>query len=133
MAFLKRLGYYLIGVSIGLVLLVLFLKKKAEETGKETILDFCYLPNCRVLKNIQSKPLGYSDAVKMVLDAKGLDSVSLQPIIKEGDINFRKSDTESEPCKTYYVTTEIQEAAAVLSINNCKDEAVIEGITFTED
>ncbi len=53
MAFLKRLGYYMVGLAIGIVILTFLLKKKTTETGT----SFCYFPNCRVLKELRSKPL----------------------------------------------------------------------------
>ena len=66
MAFLKRLGFYLIGFSIGLVFLFFFLKKKSDETGA----SFCYLPNCRVLKELRSKPLAYSKQIDQMIYLK---------------------------------------------------------------
>ena len=59
MAFLRRLGWYLVGLSIGIVFLVFFLKKKSGEEG----IDFCYFPNCRVLKDMRSKPLTFGEAL----------------------------------------------------------------------
>ena len=47
MSFLRRLGIYLIGLSMGIVILSFFFK------GKEV--SFCYFPNCRTLKDIRSK------------------------------------------------------------------------------
>jgi len=69
MGFIKRLGWYLLGLSVGLIFLVFFLKKKSDETG----VSFCYLPNCRVLKDIRSKPLFSSLNPKDTLYFNGLD------------------------------------------------------------
>ena len=69
MEFLKRLGFYMIGLAIGIVFLAFFLKKKSEETGTE----FCYFPNCRTLKDIRSKPLSYSDEIEAKLKETGFD------------------------------------------------------------
>jgi hypothetical protein len=65
MPFLKRLGYYLIGLSLGLVFLAFLLKKKTSETGSE----FCYFPNCRVLKDLRSKPLAFSGNIEELLSS----------------------------------------------------------------
>ena len=35
MPFLKRLGYFLVGLSLGLIFLAFFLRKKTDETGAE--------------------------------------------------------------------------------------------------
>lgn len=122
MAFLKRLGWYLVGLSLGIVFLVFFLKKKSGEDG----IDFCYLPNCRVLKNIRSKPLLLLPNEKDTLRFETLDE-ELQWLLKEGDIDFGASETDTEPCKTYVV--EHDDKALTLRVKNCADHAVIETVS----
>ena len=122
MAFLKRLGYYLVGLSIGLVFLVLFFKKKSEETGTE----FCYLPNCRVLKDLRSKPLSYSEEMNQMMQNHKLDTTNILYFLTEGDINFKQSDTKSKPCKTYFIEGQIEGTDAVLEIKNCTEKVVAE-------
>lgn len=114
MAFLRRLGWYLVGLSIGIVFLVFFLKKKSGEEG----IDFCYFPNCRVLKDMRSKPLTFGD----LLPEKYRDTTLIQAFLTDGNVDFGKSDTKSEPCKTYYVEKDTR----VLKIKNCLDEIVVE-------
>ncbi|MFC2147631.1 DUF4258 domain-containing protein [Bacteroidota bacterium] len=103
MAFLKRLGFYLIGLSIGLVFLFFFLKKKSDETG----VSFCYLPNCRVLKELRSKPLIYSKQVDQMVAERVLDSLTIAYFLNEGDVNFKKSITKNTTCKTYLIEGKI--------------------------
>ena len=79
--FLKRLGWYLIGFSIGLVFLVFFIKKKSGETGFE----ICYFPNCRVLKDLRSKPMTYADNLEQQFAP---DSLLWYSFFKEGDKIF---------------------------------------------
>ena len=81
MAFLKRLGWYLVGLSIGLVFLVFFLKKKTQDTG----LEFCYLPNCRVLKDLRSKPLSLSDRALAQMESQELDTLLVKSFFRDGD------------------------------------------------
>lgn len=126
MAFLKRLGYYLVGLSIGIVFLTFFLKNKSEETGTE----FCYFPNCRTLKNIRSKPLAYSDAIKSMMDEGRLDSLDISRFLNEGDVDFGSSDTDSKPCKTYVVKESLNGKDAAMKISNCSEEAVLEEIVM---
>ena len=126
MAFLKRLGYYLVGLSIGIVFLTFFLKNKSEETGTE----FCYFPNCRTLKNIRSKPLAYSDAIKSMMDEGRLDSLDISRFLNEGDVDFGSSDTDSKPCKTYVVKESLNGRDAAMKISNCSEEAVLEEIVI---
>ena len=126
MAFLKRLGFYLFGLAIGLVFLAIFFKKKTEDTG----VYFCYFPNCRTLKDIRSKPLSYSDDVKELMDGNQLDSVKIAYFLKEGKVDFNKSDTKSIPCKTYIIEVEFDEKPAIMTVQNCFDTALIEKVNF---
>lgn len=124
MDFLKRLGFYLVGMSIGIVFLTMFLKKKSEETG----VYFCYLPNCRTLKDIRSKPMYYSDDVKEQLVQYQLDSLDVTYILTEGDVDFGKSDTKSVPCKTYIVASELKDKEWTFTVKNCTNKATIQQI-----
>lgn len=120
MAFLQRLGWYLVGLSIGIVFLVFFLKKKSGEEG----IDFCYFPNCRVLKDMRSKPLTFGDA----LPEEFRDTTLIQSFLTDGDIDFGKSDTRAEPCKTYFISIPKDEEVLVLKAKNCNDGIVAETI-----
>jgi hypothetical protein len=124
MAFLKRLGFYLIGLSIGLVFLFFFLKKKSEETGAH----FCYFPNCRVLKDLRSKPLIYSEQINQLVTDQVLDSVTLAYFLNEGDINFKKSNTKSENCKTYLIEGIVKEKLRALTVKNCDSTVLVESM-----
>ncbi|UII75934.1 DUF4258 domain-containing protein [Flagellimonas sp. HMM57] len=118
MAFLKRLGWYLVGLSIGIVFLVFFLKKKSGESG----IDFCYFPNCRVLKDMRSKPLVFSGSIGKT--AK--DSLLIRSFLTDGDIDFGKSDTKSKPCKTYFIEYEVDEEDWILEAKSCNQQVRIE-------
>ncbi|MEX0316176.1 MAG: DUF4258 domain-containing protein [Allomuricauda sp.] len=119
MAFLRRLGWYLVGLSIGIVFLVFFLKKKSGEDG----IEFCYFPNCRVLKDMRSKPLHFSDDFK-----SERDTVLIKSFLTDGDIDFGNSDTKSEPCKTYFINHKIENNKLVLEAQNCPDKILVKGI-----
>ncbi|QLG47071.1 DUF4258 domain-containing protein [Costertonia aggregata] len=126
MAFLKRLGFYLFGLSIGIVFLTMFLKKKSDETG----VSFCYLPNCRTLKDIRSKPMSYSPEVSRKLVDKTLDTLDIATILTDGDIDFGNSDTKSVPCKTYKIEGIINKKETIITVRNCPDKALVQGIVF---
>ncbi len=126
MAFLKRLGFYLIGLSIGMVFLAYIFKKKSEETG----VYFCYLPDCRTLKDIRSKTVSYSDQVNALLKSGTIDSVDINDLLTNGDIDFGNSDTKSTPCKTYLVNGQIKEKQTLLTVKNCETEAFVESIEY---
>ncbi|WBU89148.1 hypothetical protein [Cellulophaga omnivescoria] len=126
MAFIKRLGWYLVGLSIGIVFLTVFLKKKSDETGTE----FCYFPNCRVLKDLRSKPLSYSNDIQVLLNNKTIDSTTVAYFFNNGDIDFGNSDTKSTPCKTYKIEGLVKEKQAILTVINCTDKVVVDKISI---
>jgi len=124
--FLKRLGYYLVGLSIGIVFLTFFFKKKSEETG----VSFCYLPNCRTLKDIRSKQMYYSNEAKKQIAELQLDSLDIKFVLTEGVVDFGNSDTKSTPCKMYLVNSEIKEKEISFTMKNCKDKVTLQEINL---
>ncbi|OQD42909.1 hypothetical protein [Croceivirga radicis] len=113
--FIKRLGWYLVGLSIGLVFFVFILKQTSG--GKS--LDFCYLPNCRVLKDIRSKTFVYEDNMQQFL---ANDSIAWKAFFEEGNVDFGASDTKAEPCKFYIIENDKGEK---IKATNCKDKVTI--------
>ena len=124
MPFIKRLGFYLFGVSIGVLFLMFFFKKKTEDTG----VYFCYFPNCRTLKDIRSKPMQYSDAVSAQLINKQFDTLDIVGLLTNGDVDFGRSETESAPCKTYIIEGMIQDKEMVATVRNCAKKAILQSI-----
>lgn len=118
MGFLRRLGWYLVGLSIGIIFLIFFLKKKSEGTDTQ----FCYFPNCRVLKDMRSKPLVFGDQ----LEEKYRDTLLIQSFLQDGNIDFGKSDTKTKPCKKYIVEKEQNKENIRLLFMNCADTVVVE-------
>lgn len=110
MSFLKRFGYYLAGLSIGLLFLAFFLRKKADETGVE----FCYLPNCRVLKALRSNPLEMSEGVRGVAD-----TAAVAYLLEAGDVEFDSSNPRAEPCGIFVVTGTYAEKELQLTLERC--------------
>ncbi|WP_108425579.1 hypothetical protein [Flagellimonas amoyensis] len=124
MGFLRRLGWYLVGLSIGIVFLVFFLKKKSGGEG----MDFCYFPNCRVLKDMRSKPISFGDAVPEAYR----DTLMVKSILADGNVDFRKSDTKAEPCKVYYVSKKIADRNMELQIRNCQEGLIIQNTALLD-
>jgi hypothetical protein len=117
MPFLRRLGYFLVGLAIGLIFLAFFLRKKTEETGTE----FCYLPNCRVLKSIRSMPL--NSELNRVLSAR--DSLMLEDLLRNGAVRFKESDPQAKPCKFYVIEGEYENQNIRLSLEHCESESLL--------
>ncbi|RNC86303.1 MAG: hypothetical protein ED556_08395 [Winogradskyella sp.] len=112
MKFIQRLGYYLGGFAIGLIILMFFLN------GKEASCD--YGPNARTVKNINTKKLNYTDEVKTALLSEAIDSVIIRQLIKYGDVNFSESDTKPETCKIYQIENTYKEKEVIMKIENCE-------------
>ncbi|WP_297690622.1 DUF4258 domain-containing protein [uncultured Eudoraea sp.] len=128
MAFLKRLGFYLIGLSLGLIVFFYLIKKKSDETGA----TFCYLPNCRVLKELRSKPLLYSENMDQLVRDQVIDSLTIAYFLNEGDVNFKKSNTKTTGCKTYFIEAEVKEKLSALSVKNCDSTVLLENYQILE-
>ncbi|MFT6369089.1 MAG: hypothetical protein ACJAWH_000164 [Maribacter sp.] len=124
MPFIKRLGFYLFGISIGILFLAFFFKKKTQDTG----VYFCYFPNCRTLKDIRSKPMYYSDEVSTQLLNKQLDSTDIVSLLTHGDVDFGSSETKSTPCKTYIIEGIIKDEEMVATVRNCRKKVTLERI-----
>ena len=117
MKLIQRIGYYLGGFSIGLVILAFFLN------GKKT--SCSYGPDARVLKNIRLKKIVFSDNSNAQLLTNNLDSVAVNYVLRKGNINFSESDSRQKPCGIYIVEGDFKEKEIILTIENCDSIATI--------
>lgn len=107
MKFKIRLAYYMAGLFLGGIGVYYFLNAKAESRG----VSFCYLPNCRVLKELRSKPVQFSKNVEQALSEKQITQTDIKNILEDGNVDFSKSNVPFEKGKLYVVegqTTEKQ-------------------------
>ena len=105
MKFIQRLGYYLGGFALGLIILAFFFNKKKTSCS--------YGPEARVIKNINSKKINYSDAVSIA------DSALVKQILKKGHVNFSKSNTRQEPCGVYVIEDTHSDKTISITVQNC--------------
>lgn len=124
MPFLKRLGFFFFGLAIGLIFLAIFLKKKSDETGVE----FCYFPNCRVLKDLRSKPMAFDEQLSEMLLNNELDTLQLKAFFVDGKVLFGSSDTQAKPCKIYLIEGEIDLEKFTMEVENCDDKVIVLGL-----
>ena len=99
MSFLKRLSYYLVGFSVGIVFLVFFL------SGKNT--RCTYTPDSRVINDFSKK--------KWVFNTLTNDSIDRSQFLKGGDIVFSKSRVGLDSCNVY----RLRLPHAVYDVLNC--------------
>ena len=92
MNFLYRLGYYFAGFSVGLIFLTFIF------SGKKTSCN--YSPSDRVKGNLENKEISISQELQNKYPF--LDENLIKNYIKDGKINFAKSNVKLDSCKTYF-------------------------------
>lgn len=123
MKFIHRLGFYLGGFSIGLVILFFFL------SGKRTTCD--YSPDARVLKNIRIKERVYSEEALEKMRIYQVDTSEISAVLHKGDVDFSRSNTKLDSCKTYLVTGQSQTHNLELYFENCDSIATLQNLEIT--
>lgn len=99
MKFQFRLAYYLFGLLLGAVFVMWYLKSKATDRGVE----FCYFPNCRVLKDLRSKSLEIDSLAKISLNEKWVTMDDIKKSLTFGDVDFEKSNEPYRKGKIYII------------------------------
>lgn len=120
MTLLRRIGYYLGGFSIGLVLLAFFL------SGKKTTCD--YGPSARVKKNIRSKTMKFSSQAEEFISFNNMDSILIDKLIAKGAVKFSESNTRLDSCKIYIINNDQPDKSYKLTIENCDSIATVKRI-----
>lgn len=117
MKFIQRLGYYLSGFVVGIIMLMFFLG------GKKTSCDWGL--DARVLKNIRNKERIVSEEALVFFTENQIDTSHISNILKFGDVNFKKSNIEAKPCKIYQVDGKANQKELSLIFENCDSTAVL--------
>ncbi len=121
LSFSKRLGYFSFGLIIGIFLVRFFYQKKN--------IEFDYLPNDRTLKSIRNKPyLQYTETALKEMKLLKIDSADIQTILLYGKVNFKKSDTKSNPCKTYTIEPTQKTKSFSITVERCDSVSNIKSI-----
>lgn len=115
MKFSQRLAYYLLGLFIGGLFVYIFLDAKDTQ--------FCYLPNCRVLKDLRSKPLNISDEAQISFDQALVNMNDIKMCLTYGDVAFDKSNIAAAGGGKLYV---------IEGQNSKKEPITVEMINFGE-
>ena len=102
MSFLKRLSFFLFGLSIGVKILIFIFHLKD--------IRFNYMSNKRVLNDIYKKKWVFKDSNQII---------SKNNFLKNYDVNFSKSNVELDSCKIYFIESE----ESKFVIKNCKKRA----------
>ncbi|QXP73864.1 DUF4258 domain-containing protein [Tenacibaculum sp. AHE15PA] len=122
MQFLKRFGYYAIGLGFG-SLIVLFIWK-----GKDVSFD--YGMDARTLKTIRIRKRLFSDKAVQVLTNSAIDTATVSAILKNGDVDFGKSKPRLKPCPEYFITGKDSLKHIDLYVIRCDSTTTIDKITI---
>ena len=117
---LKRIGYYLVGLSIGSVAVYFFWTKKNA--------SFDYGMDARTLKSIRVKKRLFSPEAQSLIDASKIDTLTISYILKTGDVDFSKSDQRKKPCGEYYIQGKDSLQNIALYISRCDSTATVNKI-----
>jgi len=120
MQLLKRIGYYLVGLSLGVIAVSFFWKQKGAE--------FDYLPNARTLKNIRVKPRLFSYEAKNTMKTLEIDSTMIALILKTGNVDFSRSNPRKKPCREYWIDAENMKKEFSIIVKNCDSIVTIEKV-----
>lgn len=118
----KRFALYGFGFAIGLILVFFFLGGKNASCN--------WLPNDRMLKIIRSKQIEYSPEVKVQITASKLDSIAINEILTNGDIDFSKSQVKNDPCRIYLINGNKKQKNITIRVQVCDSIAIIENATI---
>ncbi|MEK6492657.1 DUF4258 domain-containing protein [Myroides odoratimimus] len=118
MKFTQRLAYYLFGLLIGGMFLFYFFGEKKTE--------FCYLPNCRVLKDLRSKPVTYSKTVEAKFKEGWVTNDDIRKSLQYGDVNFSESNIDFEKGKLYVIVGRNEQNENILiKVINYTDKIIL--------
>lgn len=125
MNFKERLKFYLLGLIGGLFLVMVFFGRRSS--CRNGIRD--YLPNGRVLAEIKTLPILYSNEALSTMQQLNIDTAYIQQkILVEGDINFDRSDARKKPCSDYIINYQDSLRHIEMNFEKCKSNVLIKSI-----
>jgi hypothetical protein len=117
---IKRIGYYLVGLSLGIVAVYFFWQKKQA--------TFDYGMDARTLKTIRIRERVFSDEAKSTMFRNNIDTLKISQILENGDVDFGKGKPRQEPCAEYFVTGKDSLKSVHLYIERCDSIATIQKV-----
>lgn len=125
MKFSQRLAYYLLGLLIGGFFVYYFFEAKDTQ--------FCYLPNCRVLKDLRSKPLTISNEAQISFNEALVNMSDIKACLTYGDVDFKKSNIEEQGGKLYIIEGQnTKKEPITVEMINYSDKVLIKDVYLTK-
>lgn len=116
MKFGRRLRYYLIGFSMGLVLCFAMFGQRGCD----------WTPGNRVLKQIATSEILITDSVKCVMKANGISEDAVFQLLNNGDVIFSESKTHQIPKE--YIIQDAEEKFKIHFLVRNDTVSVIHGV-----
>lgn len=117
---IKRIGYYLVGLSLGAVGVYFFWQKKQA--------SFDYGMDARTLKTIRIRKRLYSNNAKNAMLKYNVDTLKINTILYNGDVDFGKGKPREKPCAEYYITGKKDLENINLLVKRCDSTATIQEV-----
>jgi len=125
MNFFGRFKFYLLGVIAGSFLVILLFGRRSSCRDMATN----YMPGGRVLLEMSSKPILYSNPVLQHLNNSKVDTATFRTkIMPELDINFDQSDQRAKPCGKYVAYYNDSRYHWKVDLEKCKEKVEIVSI-----
>ncbi len=122
MKLLKRFFYFGMGLFVGSIFVWFIWEKKDVQ--------FDYMPNARVLKNIRTDVRLFSNEATNNMTTIGLDSIDISSILKNGNVDFGESSPREKPCKIYVVNGKTKKKNIKLTIIKCDTVSTIDKVNL---
>ncbi len=122
---IKRIGYYLVGLSIGIVGVYFFWQKKDA--------SFDYGMDARTLKTIRIKERIFSKDAKQIMMNTNIDTLKISRILYNGDVDFSKSKPRQKPCSEYFITGKDSLKNISLYVVRCDSTSTIKEIILNSN
>ena len=118
----QRLGYFSVGLFMGIIILIFFL------SGKKT--SCSYFPNARTLKSIRTKERHFDENAMKFFAENNIDTSTISSILENGKVHFGQSITDRDSCNVYLVSGETPKKPIQFKVENCDSIATIQQVDF---
>lgn len=116
----KRIFYYLVGLTLGSIGVYFFWQKKNA--------TFDYGMDARTLKTIRIKKRYFSEDAQTAMLKYSIDTLKISTILNSGDVDFGKGKPRQQPCAEYFITGSKELKNVSLLIKRCDTSATIEKV-----
>lgn len=118
----RKLRFFLTGLIPGLIFVFFVLNRKGVQCSG-------YLPNSRVLTQLQSLPIRFAPHLQAQVKQMNLDEKLLKSeLLSIGEVDFDSSHIREVDCPEYHIQTPKQKPKYRLVIVRCENEATLTSI-----